>query len=138
MSEDDTGSFDRDKKGYFQPGNKIGKGRPRSSRHKLSEDFLRALKNDFKEHGITAIQDCRKVDPAAYVRVIANLLPKDININVNPIEQMDDDQLTATIRHLQQTLAGYLAPTIDATCATDAGTETTPANEPLKALPALH
>lgn len=55
-------------------------GRPKGSRNKLGEVFLRAMLEDFEENGESAIQDCRKDDPATYVRVIASLLPKELNI----------------------------------------------------------
>jgi hypothetical protein len=64
-------------------------GRP-GSRNKLSEDFVAALYDDFQDHGRAAIAACRAEKPDVYVRVIADLLPKDMNINV---QQLDDHLL---------------------------------------------
>jgi len=61
----------------FKPGNP---GRPPGSRNKLSEDFFKALYNDFQAHGAATIAEARERDPVAYVRMIAGLLPKDIKL----------------------------------------------------------
>lgn len=56
-------------------------GRPKGSRNKLGEEFLSALLEDFREHGASAVKDCRETDPAAYCRIIASIIPKEITIN---------------------------------------------------------
>lgn len=56
------------------------KGRPKGSRHKLTEDFVTKLAADFAKHGKGAIAVARETDPAAYCRLIASLAPKDINL----------------------------------------------------------
>jgi hypothetical protein len=77
--------------GPGQPSNPAG--RPKGSRNKLSEDFVAALYNDFQEHGSAAIAACRAEKPDVYVRVIANLLPKDMTIKVQQLDELTDDQL---------------------------------------------
>ena len=62
----------------FQPGNPGGPGRPKGSKHRISEAFLRAIADDFEAHGIEAIEQCRRDDPATYVRVVASLIPKEV------------------------------------------------------------
>jgi hypothetical protein len=57
------------------------KGRPPGSRQKLSEDFIDALSQDFERHGIRTIAKMREEKPDAYVRVVADLVPKDVNLN---------------------------------------------------------
>ena len=54
-------------------------GRPKGSRNRLSEDFIAALYDDFQNHGSAAIAACRAEKPEVYLRVIASLLPKDVN-----------------------------------------------------------
>jgi hypothetical protein len=61
----------------FKPGQSGNpKGRPKGSRNKLSEAFLRVLSNDFSEHGVEVIEKLRKDSPAQYANVIAKLMPK--------------------------------------------------------------
>jgi hypothetical protein len=68
-------------------------GRPKGSRNKLSEDFVAALYDDFQNHGPAAIAACRAEKPDVYVRVIASLLPKDVNMKVQQLDDLTDDQL---------------------------------------------
>jgi hypothetical protein len=62
----------------FKPGQSGNPpGRPKGSRNKLEEDFLSALAADFEQHGEAVIQKVRETKPEVYLRVIADLLPKD-------------------------------------------------------------
>lgn len=62
----------------FKPGNP---GRPKGSRNKLGEDFIKAMQEDFHEHGVAAIETVRTERPHEYLKVIASLLPKDVNLS---------------------------------------------------------
>ena len=66
--------------GRFAPGNAGGPGRPRGSRHKLAESLLEAVVRDFERHGAAAIERVRQEDPAAYFRVVAQLVPKEVGL----------------------------------------------------------
>ena len=59
-------------------------GRPLGSRQKISERFIDLLAKDFEAHGETAIINLREQKPDAYIRVVADLVPKDVNLNVDP------------------------------------------------------
>ena len=56
------------------------KGRPKGSRHKLCEDFIKALAEDFAEHGVEVIKKLRLKQPEVYGRLIASLVPKEFDI----------------------------------------------------------
>lgn len=56
----------------FQPGNP---GRPKGTRAKLTESFLKALYADFETYGAEAIQKVRETDPSTYLRVVARIVP---------------------------------------------------------------
>ena len=60
----------------FKPGNPGGPGRPKGSRSKLSEAYLKALADDFNEHGVETIQKLREEKPEIYVGAIGKLMPK--------------------------------------------------------------
>ena len=67
----------RDRKGRFKTGGKPGPGRPPGCRNRLAEDFLTDLCEDWKKHGSSVIADVRNKYPAAYLRTVASLLPRD-------------------------------------------------------------
>lgn len=65
-------------------------GRPRGARNKLTESFLEALLKDFEEAseedrtlGAKAIAVMRAEKPNEYARMIASILAKEIEANVN-------------------------------------------------------
>lgn len=84
----------RDAKGRFLQGNSGNPyGKPKGCRNKLGEAFTEALYADFQRDGIAAIERMRLEDPSGYVRVIAGLLPKQVEIDRNPLAEMSDDEL---------------------------------------------
>lgn len=89
----------------FKPGNP---GRPKGSRNKLGEEFIEALQADFKEHGKAAIETVRKEKPDQYLKVIASIVPKDLNVNVNNFDGLSDDELRSELRDLAATLAAFV------------------------------
>jgi len=74
------------KTGRFLPGNSGFTGRPKGARNKLGEDFIQSMYEDFTEHGKVAIQTVREDRPQDYIKVIASLLPKDINLSLTASE----------------------------------------------------
>ena len=67
----------------FKPGQSGNpKGRPKGARNRLGTQFLEALEVDFNQFGAQAIALVREKKPETYMRVVADLLPKEANINV--------------------------------------------------------
>lgn len=77
-------------------------GRPKGARQKLGEAFLDALLADFQKAladgtlGADAIKAMREDKPNEYAKMIASLLPKEIEANVNvgigeALDALDDD-----------------------------------------------
>src|SRR5690349_10514349 len=66
----------------FTKGNNIG-GRPKGSRNKLCNRFIEDLATDWVQHGAKAIQVMRVEDPASYVRVVAGLMPKELDAHID-------------------------------------------------------
>ncbi len=82
-------------------------GRPKGARSRLGEAFLTALEEHWKDNGVDALKAALKKDPAGYVRVIASLLPKDVNIKHTIIEELEglsDDELRERTEQLERTL----------------------------------
>jgi len=87
----------------------VSPGRPRGSRNKLGEAFIEALKDDFEAHGKEAIEKTRTEKPDAYLKVIASLMPKDVNLNItDDASEMTDDELADRIAKLTQAVAPFL------------------------------
>lgn len=55
-------------------------GRPKGARNKLSEDFIRALAADFEANGVSTIEKLREENPTAYVKTVADLVPKQFDL----------------------------------------------------------
>jgi len=82
----------------FKPGESgNANGRPKGSRNKLGEEFLNALASGFEQHGPAVIVAVRESKPEVYLRVVADLLPKEMSINKDPYEELTDDQLVARL-----------------------------------------
>lgn len=93
----------------FKPGQSGNpKGRPVGARNKLGEDFIEAMHADFKTHGKAAIETVRTEKPDQYLKVIASIVPKDLNVNVNSFDGMSDDELRDELRGLAATLAAFV------------------------------
>lgn len=99
MSETTIPSPARDKAtGRFQPGNNGGLGRPPGSRNKLAEAFLQDLAVVWEERGIEALRRCAEEEPAQFCRVVASLMPKDININAEVSHLVDPAAFASKFR----------------------------------------
>lgn len=94
--------------GRFVSGNIGGPGRGKGSRNKLGEAFIADLYEDWWENGSAAIKVVRAEKPDAYLKVIASILPKDVNLNVNQLDQMSEDELIARIRQLDALVRPFL------------------------------
>jgi 2-oxoglutarate dehydrogenase complex dehydrogenase (E1) component-like enzyme len=90
-----------------------------STRRSFNKDFLLALAADFKKHGAAAIEKVRKTQPAAYMKICALLVPREMKVeHTNAVESLSDEQLEQTIEALRAMLdqkAGDLAKVIEAT-----------------------
>jgi hypothetical protein len=90
----------------FKPGQSGNPGgQVKGTRHKLNGDFVRALSKDFDENGIAAIKEARERDPMGYVKVIASLVPKQVEQS-QPLDELTDAELVAGIALLRARLTG--------------------------------
>lgn len=94
--------------GRFVAGNGGNGGRPKGSRNKLGEAFLSDMLADWEAHGPAAIATVRDEKPDAYLKVIASILPRDLNVNINPADEMTDDQILDRIRELDAVIRPFL------------------------------
>jgi hypothetical protein len=110
-------------------------GRKKGSKNKLSEDFVAALHADFSEHGSAAIVATRTERPNEYLKIIASILPKDVNLNVNEYDDLTDEQLIERIRSLESAFAEAVALGVGAS---QAGANSTDGNEQASDVPPVH
>lgn len=96
------------KTGRFLPGNSGFGGRPKGARSKLGEQFLSDLQSDWQANGKEAIEKVREKRPHEYLKVIASILPKELTVKIDPIEELTDEQLEHSVRLLADALG--LAP----------------------------
>lgn len=91
----------------FKPGESGNPaGRPRGARSKLGEAFIADMLADWSEHGQAAIATVRQGDPTQYVKVVASILPKEVNVKVNEFDDLTDEQLARQLAAIASQLAG--------------------------------
>jgi hypothetical protein len=101
-----TSIADRDERnGRFLAGHKRG-GRPPGSRNKLSESFIADLRDCWERHGVAALEKCAADQPEVLIKVIASLMPKDINLNVG----IDPASFADRFRHAAELLGHDIDP----------------------------
>lgn len=57
-------------------------GRPLGSKNRLADQFVVDLANAWQTHGVQALETVARDDPATLIKVIAQLLPRDLNLNL--------------------------------------------------------
>ena len=75
---------------------------------RLTEVALAALGADFAEHGAAVIEEVRKTKPHRYLRVVASLLPRQVQMEkLNPFSDLTDEELEQLEAYLR---ASTLSP----------------------------
>jgi cellulose synthase/poly-beta-1,6-N-acetylglucosamine synthase-like glycosyltransferase len=77
-------------------------GRPKGARDRLSAAFLKAMSDDFDANGVAVVEKVRVEDPATYLRVVASLLPKEVEISRRLFDDVSEDELAAVIEILRE------------------------------------
>src|SRR5262245_23942929 len=86
----------------WQPGHSGNPaGRLRGSRNKLSEEVICALLRDFQQHGQKAVARVRQTQPAAYLKILALLCPREHKVEHSTvIKSLSDQELEARAESL--------------------------------------
>ena len=93
--------------GKFAPG---WSGNPGGSleatRRSFNKDFLLALAADFKKHGAAAIEKVRQTQPAAYMKICAWLVPREMKLeHSGGVKAMTDEQIEDAIAAIKAWMA---------------------------------
>ena len=80
-------------------------GRQPGSRNKLHEDFFESLCKAWEKYGDAALMAAAMTTPTDFVRIVASLMPKDVDVTVTNIraERMSTAELESLVeryRHL--------------------------------------
>ena len=93
----------------FEPGRSGNPaGGPVGSRHRqqLNGEFIAALLRDFRHGGPKAIERVRRTQPAAYLKILALLVPREHKVqHSNPIKDLTDEELEVAIEYISGALA---------------------------------
>src|SRR5215831_18645526 len=98
---------DRNAKGQFNPGSG---GKPKNCRVRLNSDFIVALAEDFTKHGAGVIRIVRVEEPASYLKIVAPLMPKEVEITQNALAGLPDDELEAILNAARTALSADSEP----------------------------
>ena len=72
----------------------------------MNGEFIAALLRDFRHGGPKAIERVRRTQPAAYLKILALLVPREHKVeHSNPLKGLTDEQLEAMIEYLETSLA---------------------------------
>src|SRR6516162_8348209 len=100
----------------FEPGRSGNPaGGPVGSRHRqqLNGEFIAALLRDFRHGGPKAIERVRRTQPAAYLKILALLCPREHKVEQsNVIKSLSDQELEAMIEYLKTSLEAQASGSI--------------------------
>ena len=87
-------------------------GNAQRTRHLFSKAFVEALLEDFREWGAEAIVRVRTETPAAYLRICATLVPKELKLeHSQAVKALSDEELEAAIAVLEPMVAAHMQRT---------------------------
>jgi len=104
----------------FKPG---VSGNPHGNRHRtrhlLNQEFMQALLLNFRHQGKKAIEKVARNQPAAYLKILALLVPREMKVeHSGGVKSMSDEQIEQAIEAIQTMLAeraGEAAKVIEGT-----------------------
>jgi hypothetical protein len=104
----------------FKPG---VSGNPHGNRHRtrhlLNQEFMQALLLNFRHEGKKAIEKVARNQPAAYLKILALLVPRELKVEQSQgVKGMTDEQIEEAIEAIQTMLAaraGEAAKVIEGT-----------------------
>lgn len=76
-------------------------GRPKGARHKLGQQFLEDLQEAWEVKGKEVITEVIEKRPHDFLKVVAYLLPKEMHIKTETIQELTDDELISALNRLR-------------------------------------
>ncbi|MFC3324285.1 hypothetical protein [Mesorhizobium cantuariense] len=84
------------------------KPRPKRAKKTLGDDFLAAVRADFRAHGAGVIAEVRADKPDQYLKIVLSVLPKDFDATINQLDGLSDDEIRSRIRALEAVVKPFL------------------------------
>ena len=84
------------------------KPRPKRAKKTLGDDFLAAVRADFRTHGAGVIAEVRADKPDQYLKIVLSVLPKDFDTTINQLDGLSDDEIRSRIRALEAVVKPFL------------------------------
>jgi hypothetical protein len=110
-------------------------GNRHRTRHLLNQEFMQALLLNFRHQGKKAIEKVARNQPAAYLKILALLVPREMKVeHSGGVKAMSDEQIEQAIEAIQRMLEarapGDQANVIDGTAETVALPASIPVDKP--------
>ena len=81
----------------------------------MNGEFIAALLRDFRHGGPKAIERVRRTQPAAYLKILTLLCPREHQVeHRNLIKELTDEELEAMIEYIKTSLAAQVSGQIKA------------------------
>lgn len=77
----------------FEKGNTYSKGRTEGARNRLNKAFLMAMAEAFEINGVQAIKTVVAENPKDFLKIVADLQPKEHADVTNKLDDLTDEQL---------------------------------------------
>ena len=84
------------------------KPRPKRPKKTLGDDFLAAVRADFRAYGAGVIAEVRAGKPDQYLKIVLSVLPRDFNATINQLDGLSDDEIRSRIRALEAVVKPFL------------------------------
>ncbi|WP_292644267.1 hypothetical protein [Mesorhizobium sp.] len=84
------------------------KPRPKRTKKTLGDDFLAAVRADFRTHGAGVIAEVRADKPDQYLKIVLSVLPKDFDAKINQLDGLSNDEIRSRIRALEAIVKPFL------------------------------
>ena len=92
----------------FEKGRPKTGGRAKGAKNRLSHAFLTALAEDFEQFGAETLKIARMEKPVEYIRIVAGLMPKELEIMDSRVSDLSDEELDVFIAKLRAQLRSPL------------------------------
>ena len=100
-----------DRTARARPGRKAPAAARKRTKKTLGDDFLDAVRADFRTHGAGVIAAVRADKPDQYLKIVQSVLPKDLandlHASADTLESLSDDEIRRRIRGLEAVLGAF-------------------------------